>query len=249
MLRSSVWFRDLGALESPIEFRNGGMIDSMIRAVLFDMDGLMFDTERISTKAWIHVGQIHKLPITEEFLSRLRGRPLKQCISLFEQQLGTNVDFWELRKERNLYVENFLHTFGLPVKPGLKELLAYLKSHGYGICLATSTYKEHALRYLRIAGVEQFFDHSVFGNMIENGKPAPDIYLYAAQRLHLSPSQCLVLEDSPCGVEAGWAAGCPVFMIPDLTLPQPEDRRRAKLCLQSLYDVIAFFEKKPFHTV
>ena len=101
---------------------------------------------------------------------------------------------------------------------------------------------EIAGAYLKMAGVEEYFDCKVFGNMVERGKPNPDIYLRAAELLGTPPEECLVLEDSPCGICAGWRAGCRVIMVPDLVEPSREDLERADACVPSLNEVISYLE-------
>lgn len=209
-----------------------------IRAVLFDMDGLMFDTERLATEAWLKVGSRNGLPITGKLLAEMRGRPLEDCIQMFKDRLGADFEFYELRRERQMYTEADLVQSGLPVKPGLKELLEYLQKSGCKIALATSTQKELASSYLKMAGVEGYFHCTVFGDMVHRGKPDPEIYQLAAQLLGVPAENCLVLEDSPVGVCAGWRAGCQVIMVPDLTEPTPVERRRVLACVKTLFDVI-----------
>ncbi len=220
----------------------------MISTVIFDMDGLMFDTERLTSEAWIQVGLRHNLPITREMLGRMRGLPINGCIPVFKEVLGEDFDYWALRRERVEYVDQWIEKNGMPVKPGLKELLNWLQNHGYQIVLATSTYQALADRFLEIAGVSSFFSHRVCGNMVEHGKPAPDIFLYAAQTAHTSPRQCLVLEDSYAGVEAGWLAGMSVIMVPDMLPPREQDFERIVLCAKTLKEVIPYLEKNKVHT-
>ena len=214
----------------------------MIRAVLFDMDGLMFDTERLATETWMELGRRHGIPVTRELMDETRGRPLEDCVRIFKKHLGQDFDFFKHRGERKRYMDAYLEEHGLPVKPGLGRLLGYLRENGYKTALATSTHAETAGAYLKIAGVEEYFDCKVFGDMVERGKPNPDRYLRAAKLLGIPPEECLVLEDSPCGVCAGWRAGCRVIMIPDLVEPSGEDLERADACVPSLNEVISYLE-------
>ena len=211
---------------------------AMIQAVVFDMDGLMFDTERLASDAWLKIGKLHGLPITESVMNRMKGLRLEACISIFQEELGEDFDYWALRKERTEYVNRWIQEHGVPVKPGLRELLALLKGHGYKIALATSTYRKTASRYLELAQVSGYFPYQVFGDMVENGKPEPDIFLRAAREVETPPGQCLVLEDSYAGVEAGWRAGCPVIMVPDVLLPTEREKGRTVACVKTLHEVI-----------
>ena len=111
----------------------------MIRAAIFDTDGLMFDTERLYGDAWLYAGRATGFPITRELLDRTRGADRESCISVFREALGEAFDFYGVRRYRQEYVDGFLEKNGMPLKPGLMELLSYLKNSGYGIGLATST--------------------------------------------------------------------------------------------------------------
>ena len=149
--------------------------------------------------------------------------------TLFKKELGIPL---------TEYVNRWIQEHGVPVKPGLRELLAWLKGHGYKIALATSTYRKTASRYLELAQVSGYFPYQVFGDMVENGKPEPDIFLRAAREVETPPGQCLVLEDSYAGVEAGWRAGCPVIMVPDVLLPTEREKGRTVACVKTLHEVI-----------
>ena len=120
------------------------------------------------------------------------------------------------------------------------ELLSYLKTSGYGIGLATSTDGATAREYLKMAGVRGYFDCMIFGDMVERGKPAPDIYLKAAAALGRCPDECIVLEDSILGVRAGAAAGCHVIMIPDGVEPGEREQKLITRRMDSLMDVITY---------
>lgn len=213
----------------------------MINGVLFDMDGLMFDTERLGTRAWMEVGRRHHIPITEDTLNTMRGRVLPDCIRIFKENYGEDFDFWGLRKERTALFESYLQQ-GMPIKTGLRELLAYLRKNQIKISLATSTDRRTAERYLDMAEIKGYFDVLLCGDMVTHGKPDPEIYIKAANALGERPENCLVLEDSVLGVYAGYRAGCHVIMIPDMVEPGEEERQRAELCADTLLDVIEYLK-------
>ena len=215
----------------------------MLKAVIFDMDGLMFDTERLASDAWIGVGKRHGLPITERIMNRMKGLKLEDCICVFQEELGQEFDYWAFRGERTEYINNWIREHGVPVKPGLKELLAWLEGHGYQIALATSTHSKKASHYLELAGVSSYFHYRVFGDMVENGKPDPEIFLLAAEKMQTPPGECLVLEDSYAGVEAGWRAGCQVIMVPDSLPPTEREESRIAACVETLHEVIPWLEQ------
>lgn len=209
----------------------------MIRGVLFDMDGLMFDTERIGLAGWLEAGRQLELPITEELIARLRGTGVAQCREIFNSRIpGECYD--AARAIRLGYADTYIAEHGLPVKPGLYELLRWLRQAGIPAALATSTGREKALGYLEQAGVSGFFAAAVFGPEVPNPKPAPDIFLEAAARLGADPGSCVVLEDSVNGLRAAKAARCRAIVIPDLTPAPPERDGLWDAQADSLADVI-----------
>lgn len=206
----------------------------MIAGVLLDMDGLMFDTERLGYEGWKAAGRTLGLTIPDEVIASMRGTGLERSRALFNEAIpGANYD--RAHALRLDYAEQRIRQDGLPVKPGLRELLEWLKQTGIPAVLATSTGREKAQRYLRMAAVEGYFSAAVFGPEVAQPKPAPDIFLAAAAAIQAAPAQCVVLEDSPNGLRAGKAAGCRTIVVPDLTpAPPPEaglwDAKAADLC-------------------
>jgi haloacid dehalogenase superfamily, subfamily IA, variant 3 with third motif having DD or ED len=215
----------------------------MIKAVLFDMDGLILDTEHLSDQAFIYVGKKMELPITEEFLTNLKGRTRSDCTAIMKRQWGQDVDLAVVREMHRDFIHTYIEENGVPIKSGLKELMVYLKSHNFKIGLATSTYKGRAEKLLEECGILQYFDQMVFGDMVERGKPEPDIYLKCAAKVHCKPDECLVLEDSPNGILAGYSAGCHVIMIPDSIQPSDNEMGRTERIVSNLRDVIPYLEE------
>lgn len=210
----------------------------MAGAVIFDMDGLMFDTETLYSKAWEYAGQITGFKITDDLLEPMRGANQKACIQRFKEHFGKGFDYGYVRQFKSEYVESYLKEKGVPCKPGLFELMNYLKNNDFKIALATSTLRTEAERYLLLADVYRYFDVLVFGDMIEKGKPFPDIYLKAAEKLYEPPENCFVLEDSYNGIKAGYSAGCKVIMIPDKLEPDEYIQKMLYKRCNSLGEVI-----------
>lgn len=208
-----------------------------IKAVVFDMDGLMFDTERLAQDIWLKFGADRGYPIDESFMARIRGRNSAAVQALVRETLGEDFPFDEAKK--NCYDGIFLvmREKGLPVKAGLYQLLAYLKKEDYRIALATSTDRKRAAAYLDNAAVREYFDCIICGDMVTQSKPSPEIFLKAADTLKLPPASCLVLEDSPNGVLAAHRAGCPVVMIPDMDAPSCETASLTRKVAASLEDL------------
>ena len=132
----------------------------------------------------------------------------------------------------------------MEVKPGIRELLQYLKEHGIRTAIATSSPIERTVRYLSSVGLDKSFDELVSGYMVEMGKPEPDIYLYAAEKLGVKPSECMVLEDSPAGILAAHRAGCLPVMIPDQDEPDEDTKKLLFATVDRLDFVIGLLEQR-----
>lgn len=217
-------------------------MELMIKAVIFDMDGLMFDTESLYDLAWEHAGRQFGYEITRKDLDPMRGVNQKVVKELFLKRFGPEFDFMKIRQCRIDYMEQYIRTNGLPHKPGLTALLKFLKGNGYQTAIATSTYEDPAGRYLTMEGIDDYFDVCVYGDMTAKSKPEPEIYLEAVKRLGREAEECLVLEDSPNGILAGFRAGCPVIMIPDCIQAGEDEKRRTIKILPSLNHVILYLE-------
>ena len=204
--------------------------DGRIEAVIFDMDGLMFDTERLYADCWIQAGREFGVEVGAEYLSKVRGSSAREAGEIFKRLFGEQPDFWEVRKRRTELAEQAVREQGVPVKPGLEKLLIYLKKHGYRIALGTSTESGRALMYLEHAG-----------EMVEKGKPDPGIFLLAARLLGCEPGRCAVLEDSLNGIRAAKAGGFIPVMIPDITQPDGETEKLLAGRYESLDEAIEFF--------
>ncbi|MCC8126196.1 MAG: HAD family phosphatase [Clostridiales bacterium] len=215
-----------------------------IRAVIFDQDGLMFDTERVSSEAWNLAGKEMGIHLEESFLSTIRGMNLEDAAARFREVFGEDFPLTPLRERKWEYVRQILRDRGVPVKAGLRELLEYLKENRYKIILATASSVEYTVNNLKEAGVEAYFDGMITGNMVSHAKPDPEIFLRAAELAGEDPANCLVLEDSLNGVAAGLAGGFAVIMVPDLTQPTPMIREQAAAVCSSLSEVAVWLEQR-----
>jgi HAD superfamily hydrolase (TIGR01509 family) len=210
----------------------------MIKGIIFDMDGLMFDTERLAAKAWAFAGKQMGLDITEAMAIKTLGLNAEDTNRVLSNELGEAFDLSAARKLRAGYMTSHIEKNGLPIKKGLIELLDYLNRNHYKITVATSSEREVAQYYFDKAGISKYFNQIVCGDMIERGKPEPDIYLRASEIIGISPDECLALEDSPMGILAAYRAGTNPVMIPDLLQPDEGTNRLLYAKLTTLLDVI-----------
>ena len=191
----------------------------MIRGIVFDMDGLMFDTERLVLEAWQVAGGQAGYTVDSSLVVQTLGLNAEDTKRVFMDALGPAFDFYSVRNTRDAHVRSRIGREGVPVKPGLAALLNFLKTNGYKMTVATSSEKEKAMLYFENAGIADFFEGIVCGEMIARGKPEPDIYLKACEILGVAPCECIALEDSPAGVQSAYLAGMKPVMIPDLAVP------------------------------
>ncbi|MCB6185231.1 HAD family phosphatase [Leeia sp. TBRC 13508] len=193
-----------------------------ISAVLFDMDGLMLDTEVIAQKAGMAACADFGFNMTLEIAMQLLGRNSRDADVFLSATFGPTFDAAKVRERFKARYEEALFTSGIPVKPGLHEMLDWLEGVPLPKAVATSTRHDMACKKLESVNVLHRFPHLVGGDQVKNGKPSPDIFLEAAARLSVNPAECIVLEDSEAGVRAALAAGMMPIMIPDLKAPTEE---------------------------
>lgn len=215
----------------------------MIQAVVFDMDGIMFDTEHYSSIAMREVGEKLGMPGMDEYAVEVLGANAQSVRDNFARRYGhmmSSEEFWSaVREHRKANGEDE----SIPVKTGLYELLDYLKENGYKIAVATSTAQPKVLQNFEITGINGRFDAIVCGDMIEKSKPEPDIYLKAAEMLGLDPAACLALEDSPNGLRSAKSAGMYTVMVPDMIPATEELLRVADKKVDTLLDVMPLLEE------
>lgn len=210
----------------------------MIKAVIFDMDGLMFDTERLDLDAWEYGFKLMNIPFDRQFILKLRGTSQETVRRTIMEYAGEGCDYDRLNETRLKYIDDRVKKDGVPVKKGLFELLRYLKQNGYKVALATSTGSGRAMGYLDEVGATKYFDRFVFGNMVKNYKPAPDIFLKAIELLDVEAKECIILEDSPNGLTAAYNAGANPVMVPDLSQPDEDILKILYAKCDSLLDAI-----------
>lgn len=215
----------------------------MIKAVLFDMDGVIFDTERLNARGWKIVGDEFQIALTDERIGMMRGRTVDVARALFHEWFGTTADYDEVRSARLKLLMKHLDKCGTPVKAGVREIFEYLKENNIKMALATSTQRDRVELYFDKANLPMSFDATVCGRDVKNSKPAPDVFLKAAELLEVTPEECVVIEDSYNGIRAAKAAGCQVVMVPDMDEPTEETRGICVRTVDSLYEVICYLKE------
>lgn len=215
-----------------------------IKGVIFDMDGLMIDTESLLTRFWREAAAFYGFEMKKEQVLGIRSLAAKYAEPKLKGFFGEAFDYKSVRAKRIQLMNDYINKNGIEKKKGLDELLKYLKAKGYKLAVATATDLTRTTLYLNKTGVFDYFDKIICGNMIENGKPEPDIYLKAAGELELEPESCLALEDSPNGITSAYRAGCVPVMIPDLSQPDEDILKLCAACLESLDMVADFLEAK-----
>ena len=213
------------------------------RAVLFDMDGVIFDSERAQRACWQAVADRTGLGDMTEVYRDCVGVTVAAAGEILARAYGPDFDWHDFRRQSTaLYLERYGES-GLPLKPGVREILTALRAQGVPLALATSTQGELARRFLRLAGVLDFFDEIVTGDQIRRSKPDPEIFLTACARLGAEPRESWVVEDSYNGVRAARAGGFHTLMVPDLLTPDGEMEALADVILPSLVEAKEYLER------
>lgn len=205
-----------------------------LQAVIFDMDGLMIDTEVIYKRAWQQAAADLGFAMSDALYEATIGMRQPDVRSMMHDELGAAFPFDDWSAAGYSYFTNDCATHGIPTKPCLDALLDMLDAHGVPKAVATSAEAGDAERCLALAGLRSRFEVVVSGDMVAKGKPAPDIFLAAAARLGVRPAGCIVFEDSDYGALGAAAAGMRAYIVPDLKQPSAEARAAATDVLPSL---------------
>jgi len=221
----------------PLKVNSKGS-DPFFSAVVFDMDGLILDTEPLYKHAWQHAAAELGHALTDSLYAPLIGRNDADSMAYLRQLFGSD---FPVRHFTGLWQARW-HSAGvasgIAVKPGFAALKRYLDEAGVPSAIATSSGRAQALASLQMAGLAECFDIIVAGDEVSNGKPAPDIYLRAAAALATPAPRCIALEDSEAGLRAAVAAGMTALLVPDLRSPSPEARSHACHVLGSLEEAL-----------
>ena len=209
-----------------------------IHGVLFDLDGLVLDTEKLYSRFWMEACHFYGYPMTYEQSLGMRALNAQRGEALLKAYFGEGVVYLQLRDKRIELMEAYVDEFGVDLKPGIRELLAYLDEKGIPAAIASSSPVPRIRKYLAFHGLDTRFAALCSGRDVPKGKPEPDIYLKAAAALGLEPRNCLALEDAPAGIQSAYRAGCLPVMVPDQDQPNEETKAMLYAKADSLTDVI-----------
>ena len=213
-----------------------------IRGVLFDMDGLVLDTEKLYSRFWMESANDLGFPMTYEQALGMRSLNRHAGQDKLIEYFGPGISYAEVRNHRIELMDAWVDLHGVDLKPGIRELLDYLHGNSILCAITTSSPIDRTRKYLSAHGLQDSFHRLCSGYEVPKGKPEPDIYLYGAASLNLKPEQCLALEDSPAGILSAYRAGCLPVMIPDQDQPTEDTVHLLYAKADSLTDVISLLK-------
>ena len=190
----------------------------MKRLYIFDMDGLLLDTETLYQQFWFKVLQEKNIDITREELRKIIGMSYDQAKNYFLNYVDTEEEFIELRQRREVYFWEHVENIGMPLREGADQILSYLRENNIKTALITSTEEQRAKKLMNIAGLNHSFDYMVFSNMVTKTKPDPEMYHYLEKLTDIDKREWIVFEDSYSGLKAANNAGVDVVWIKDLAI-------------------------------
>ena len=209
----------------------------MKKAIIFDMDGLIIDSERVTFEEYCFKLQQLNYTFDETIYRRCLGKNKQGVYQVFMDHYGEDFPITEVWNDVHISLDNRLQQ-SIPLKKGITELLTFLKENGYKTIVATSSYRQRAEMILKTANIRQYFDDIICGDEVTNGKPNPEIFLTACEKLGVTPNEALVLEDSEAGITAAHAGNIDVICVPDMKYPDEEFKAKTLKIVESLLDVI-----------
>ena len=214
----------------------------MIKAIIFDMDGLMIDSERVTFECYQERLKNMNLTMDEEFYKTLLGKPIKGIYQRFYDVYGNDFPIQNVIQDVHQLMAERFETEGVPVKKGLVELLHYLKDNNYKTIVATSSNRDRVDKILAQAKITEFFDDSICGDEVTKGKPNPEVFLKSCQKLGVNVDEAIVLEDSEAGIQASYDANIKVICIPDMKYPEKQYEEKTFKILKDLTEVTAYLK-------
>ena len=215
------------------------------KAVIFDMDGLMIDSERVTFECYKKILAETNRTMSINFYRTFLGRRNDVCEKMLKEEYGEGNDVAEMIKQTNVMLDKTFRENGVPLKRGLIEILTYLKENKFKTIVATSSERERVDTILELSRLTEFFDGSECGDEVTESKPNPEIFLKACQKAGCEPSEAYVLEDSEMGIEAAFAAGIDCIVVPDMKYPEEEYAKKSRWIVGSLYEAMEIIKNQP----
>jgi HAD superfamily hydrolase (TIGR01509 family) len=212
-------------------------------AVIFDLDGLMLDSERPSFLAWRQALSEMGYSFSEDQYAQVLGYRIEEEEQIFYNTFGQNLPFYEILNKKQMYLDEYMAAYGIAIKPGLLEVLDLLEKLSKRMAVASGSSNELVQQRLVHIGLNKRFETIVTGTDVQHGKPSPDIFLLAAKKLGITPDLCIVLEDSEAGIQAAHSAGMIPIMVPDIARPSEKALSQAWKICSSLREVLPFLEE------
>jgi HAD superfamily hydrolase (TIGR01509 family) len=212
-------------------------------AVIFDMDGVIFDSERATMYCWLELARKYNIENLEEHFLACTGTTNQRTREIMLEAYGEDFPYDTFAKEASVMFHKKYDGGKLPMKSGVKALLEYLRDQGKKIALASSTRKQTVVNELRDAGIIDYFDEIVTGDMVTHSKPHPEIFLLACEKVGVKPENAYAIEDSYNGIRSAAAGGLRPIMVPDLLPANEEMKHLAETVLVSLDEVVEYFDK------
>lgn len=199
-----------------------------MKYVIFDMDGVLFDTEGLTMQSWVETAARYGMEGADEVFKRCIGTNEITTIEIFIEAYGDKYPMRQIKDEQEVLYQKNLRLNGPIKKPYSNYILEYLTTHGYEIALASSTYYNDVMYEIKATGFDKYFKHVIGGDMVSNAKPDPEIFLKAAALLGCKPEEAFIIEDSYNGIRAAHEAGGHPIMVPDMLPPTDEMKELAE---------------------
>ena len=222
-------------------------MSNLVKAVVFDMDGTLIDTERIYQQFWVMASEELGYNLTRDQLLQLRSLGVIYAEPLVTEMTNDPEAYIRIKTKRAEMMDPYMQSHEIEQKPFVREALTLLRDNGFRLAVATGTDVEHTAEYLRRAGLIDFFGAIVSARMFEKGKPSPDVYLYACEKIGAKPENAYAVEDAPNGILSAKNAGMKVVMVPDLTEPDEELMKLLDYRADNLLDAAEFIAKGDRH--
>lgn len=215
-----------------------------MNSVIFDMDGVLFDTERLAVKCWDEIGEKVGLGRVGFMVFETLGRTQKESVKIFEKRFGTKFNNDIFQAEYKAWLDEYYAENPVPIKAGVKELLAYLNENGYSTAVASSSSKNSVMHHLENASITDYFDKIICGDTVKKSKPEPDIYLTACKAIGEEPESCYAVEDSKSGLLSAKAAGCRVVYVPDIYVAESDVLKSVDLKFNNLNEFLNYIKNE-----